>query len=438
MKENKNRLKKSQKKKLGTIFVRVLGITLAICLVLIGAAATAYKLLIYDDGGGKSKSKDKKVGGLTTIFKEKDINETLAVFGVDEDGFRTDVIFVLNYNSKTNKAKVISVPRDTKVEWSEEQKQRLKESKNMDKSTSKINEMTSYGGIDNIRDYTIDELENMLGIKIDNYVIVTLDAFRKIVDAIGGVEVDVPTLNGKGLQYDDNSQDLHIHLEPGLQVLDGKQAEGLVRYRKGNDGSSYPEGDVGRVKTQQLFLKAFASKVLSSDTLSKLPKIVPIIFSTVKTDMELTEIPQYYSYIKKFDLDQLTFNIVPGEAAHQDRWYFILDKAAMPAFLDEIFYDKGPDNAASETVVEDKSVSIEVLNATAIKGAAGGAKDTLEKAGYDVKRIDNYNEDIPNTIIYAKDPAKGRQFQKFYSAAQIEQKSSIDYDIQIILGEDIK
>lgn len=429
MKEKTSKLKKSQKKKLGAIFLRGVVITFTVCVVLLGAAAGAYRFFIYDDGEAGSVFKYNPMAK-----KTRDINQTIAIFGVDKDGYRTDVIFVLNYNSKTNKAKVVSIPRDTKVTWSDMQKQKLQEYKGTNISISKLNEMTSYGGIENIRAFTIDEIERMLGIKVDHYAIVTIDAFRQIVDAVGGVEVDVPALDGKGLHYDDNAQNLHIHLNPGLQVLDGKQAEGLVRFRKG-----YAEGDVGRIKTQQIFLKAFAKKVLSPATLSKIPQIVPVIFTSVKTDLPLTEIPGYYGYLNKFDLTNLSFDIIPGEAEHQgSKWYFVANKSEMPAFINRIFFEEPSVSGDLAAVIEDKTVTIEILNGTTIKGAAGKAKDELEKLGYNVERIDNYEDNnMQSTIIYAKDISKAKQFQNYYNGAVIQQSSSITYDIQIILGSGI-
>lgn len=427
MKETTQRLKKSQKKKLGNLFVRVSTITLIVCLGILGIGAAAYKMFIYE---GKEKG---GIFNLKLTPKAKDINETLAVFGVDEDGYRTDVIFVVNYNSATNKVKIVSVPRDTKVTWSDRQNQKLQEYKGKSISVTKLNEMTTYGGIDHIRDFTIDEIQNLLGIEVDHYVIVTLDAFRQIVDAVGGVEVDVPVHKGSGLHYDDYAQGLHIHLDPGPQLLDGAQAEGLVRYRQG-----YAEGDVGRIKTQQLFLNAFAKRLLSPDIITKLPKIVPIIFSSIKTDMPLSEIPQYYDYLKNIPLEELSFNIIPGEAEHQgSKWYFIPNMDEMTQFAEDIFFKE--ENIQSEESVEDKSVTIEVLNGTTITGAAGEVKDELEKIGYHVARIDNYEtHDNKTTIIYAKDEKKAQQFKSYFKTAVIEKNSSMAYDIQIVLGEDVQ
>lgn len=427
MNKKKERLKKVQKKKLGRLFLRVVIITFIVCGVLIGGGITLYNKFLHNNGGsGIGSLKEDPLG---------DINKTIAVFGVDDEGYRTDVILVINFDSHTDKVKVISVPRDTRVVWSETQKQNLLEDKGYSMSVSKINEMTTYGGIENIRKYTIDELENLLDMRIDNYVIVTLDAFRKLVDAVGGVEVEVPALeNGEGLHYDDNYQNLHIHLEPGLQTLDGEAAEGLVRFRYG-----YAEGDVGRIKTQQLFLEAFARKLLSPSIITKVPQIVGVIFDSVTTDVKLSDIPAYSRYLKNIDPSNISFNIIPGESERLDgKWYYIADEAAMPEFIYEVFNDEETAVEGEAETVIDYNISIEVLNSTAISGAASRAKAELEEAGYVVSNTGNYTPDIlTNTLIYAKDISKANQFKSYYPNCTVVQTNNINYDVQIILGNDI-
>ena len=272
----------------------------------------------------------------------------------------------------------------------------------------------------------------MLGIQIDNYVIITIDAFRKIVDAIGGVEVDVPVLNGNGLHYDDNYQDLHIHLDPGVQLLNGEQAEGLVRYRKG-----YAEGDVGRIKTQQLFLEAFAKKVTSPSIITKVPNIINTVLETVSTDIKLSEVSSYLPYLSSMNAEDLTFNIVPGEAEYiGGKSYYLVDEVAIPSFIEEVFSDKVEEEIQEEMIV-DKEVSIEVLNSTGISGLAGKSKDMLEAEGYSVNETGNYTlETLNKTIIYAKDESLGKQFLSYYPGAIVRQDVNIAYDICIVLGND--
>ncbi|MGL4343624.1 MAG: LCP family protein [Cellulosilyticaceae bacterium] len=264
----------------------------------------------------------------------KDISKTVAVFGVDKDGYRPDVIFLVHFDSKTNRAKVVSIPRDTKVIWSDEQKDILRENGRYVVSKSKLNEMTSYGGIENIRELTVKHIEDMMDVTVDNYVVVNIDAFKQIVDAIGGVEVDVP----QRMYYQDRSQGLYIDLQPGLQVLDGDKAEQLIRFRKG-----YVEGDMGRIKTEQLFLEAFAKKVMSPAIIKDIPKLIPILFKAVKTDVGLGELIGYYPYVKNFDINNLSFHTLPGEATYEPgAWYFIPEYVQIENFVRDVFYDLPP------------------------------------------------------------------------------------------------
>lgn len=424
MTQQRRNLKKRQKKRLARIFIRTVLISLLVMGVAVGILAYIYHNYLYDKGDM----------GLFEPKKNDPINKTLAVFGVDEDGVRTDVIFVVNYNSETGKMRVISVPRDTKVDWTMEQQSIVEMKKGYNITTSKLNEMTSYGGMENIRRLTMAQIEDMLDIQIDNYVIITLDAFKQIVDAIGGVEVNVPDIGGKGFNYDDNSQNLHIHLQPGVQLLDGEAAEGLVRFRKG-----YAEGDVGRIKTQQIFLEAFAKKITSPSIITKVPNIINTVMNTVTTDVKLSEIPGYLSYMNSLKAENLTFNIVPGDGEYiGGKSYYIVDEAALPEFMQDVFSDKEEVNVL-ETATINKDVSIEILNSTGTSGLAGSAKELLEQEGYSVSDIGNYTLDtLIKTIIYAKDESLAVQFLKYCPQAVIKKDENITYDICIVLGKDVE
>lgn len=418
---SRKRKKISKKQRLMRIFFRTIVITLAVIGIGVAAFSAIYNKFILGDSIG------------SILEKEKDpINKTLAVFGVDEDGYRTDVIFVVNYNSETQKTRIISVPRDTKVEWDSEMRTKMEALKGYSVSVSKINEMTSYVGIDNITEFTIPQIEEILDVQIDNYVIITLSAFREIVDAVGGVEVDVPALDGDGLHYDDNAQDLHIHLSPGVQTLNGEEAEGLVRFRKG-----YAEGDVGRIKTQQLFLEGLFNKITSPQIITKVPAIVNAVLKTVTTDIKLSEISEYTPYLKSLGESNLKCDIIPGESSYQNsKSYFIPDEAAMPAFIQEMLYGNDTNEESTEVII-DQTVSIEVLNSTDVNGLAGKAKETLEASGYQVASIGNYTSNVlPQTTIYVKDRTLGAQFLAYYPDATIIQSEQIPYDVQIVLGND--
>ncbi|MGL4345570.1 MAG: LCP family protein [Cellulosilyticaceae bacterium] len=429
MSKNKAKLKKKQRARLMKMFLRIAAITLVVCLVAIGSLVGCYNRFFKEDGGSTTGQENGK-WGLTGKDSKKDINKTLAVFGVDKDGYRTDVIFVVNFNSETNKVKVVSLPRDTKVSWTDEQRQKLSDHGKGKVYTSKLNEMTSYGGIDNVRDFTIDEIENILGIKVDNYVLVTIDAFKEIVDAIGGVDMYVP----QSMYYQDKAGGLYINLKEGQQHLTGEQAEGLVRFRR------YPRGDEDRIVVQQAFLDAFADKVLSPSVITKIPKLINVLFSSIKTDVDLVEIPQYYTYMKEFDSQNLSFYTIPGAGRYERGVsYFFPDMNEMGPFVEDVFFDttKAGEEPVEEEIITDKTVSIEVLNGSGVTGAASKSRDTLQEAGYVVSSVGNYStQDVAKTMIYAKDKSLAKQFETFYPKATIEQNTSLSYDIQIVLGID--
>ena len=314
-------------------------IIFAILLAVIGVGALTVKL-VYDKILVKENKDD--LANIPSYNRneteeEADLNQNIAIFGVDKDGMRTDVIFVVNFNTVTDAIKVIAVPRDTKVAWTSYQQEKMHELGKGYHEYSKITEMSAYGGLDNLRYFTVNTLEDIMGIKIDHYIVVNIDAFRKIVDAIGGVEVNVP----RRMEYNDNYQDLHIDLEPGLQVLNGEQAEGLVRWRHNEDYSEqYAEGDVGRIETQQLFLKALAHKVLSSSSTSDLLKIITAVYGDLKTDITMGEAKDYLKYVSQFKSENITFATLPGEAVREDKWYYILNQAEVDAFMQKIMYNR--------------------------------------------------------------------------------------------------
>lgn len=426
MSTNGTKKKLNKKNKLTRTFFRAMLGTGLICILAIVSLVGCYNYFLKDEGTsdkpGKNQGITKKEEKVEKIYKN------VAVFGVDKDGYRTDVIFVVNFNSETNKVKVLSVPRDTKVNWSEEQQQSLRDLGKGVRTVSKINEMTAYGGIENIRDFTINELERMLGVTIDNYVIVNIDAFNEIVDAIGGVDLYVP----QDMYHTDYAGELFIDLKEGQQHLDGDKAEQFVRFR------SYPNGDVDRVAAQQIFLKAFADKLLSPSTITKIPKLVSILFNSITTDVSLTEIPQYYQYINDFNIENLSFYTLPGEGRYEGgASYFFPDLGALDAVIQEVFFDTVPAGQEAEEIVIDKEVSLTILNGSGITGAAGRARDALTEQGYTIHEVANYEtQDVETTMIKAKDETKAKQFLTYYPNAQIIKDETLTTDVQIVLGTD--
>lgn len=240
------------------------------------------------------------------------------VVGTDKVGYNTDTILVMSLDSVNNRANILSIPRDTMS--------------NVNRAVKKINAAYSIGakkGKGNI-DGLKEEVSYLLGFEVDNYVVVNLGAFEEIVDTIGGVTVDVP----RDMDYDDPYQDLHIHIKKGLQTLDGQNAIGFVRYRKG-----YAEGDLGRVKAQQMFLKALAKKVATPAIVTKVPKLADIILDNMDTDLSNGEILWFAKEAAGIDMENdLQMFVLPGEAQYVGAIsYYLPDEAGILEVVNNYF-----------------------------------------------------------------------------------------------------
>ena len=166
---------------------------------------------------------------------------TVLILGRDTGGGgNTDTMLLASYDVTNQKATVMSIPRDTMV--------------NVSWDIKRINSVYNYyGGGDQGIQYLYKEIAQLVGFEPDYQVVVEWDAVGQIVDAMGGVWFDVP----RNMNYDDPYQDLHIHQEKGYRLLTGDDAMQVLRYRHDNDMRyGYPDGDLGRIKTQQAFLTA--------------------------------------------------------------------------------------------------------------------------------------------------------------------------------------
>jgi LCP family protein required for cell wall assembly len=192
---------------------------------------------------------------------------------------------VASLDDQNNVVKLVNLPRDIYIDYSDEVKSRLKEvwsSYSSSKGIYKINAAHSIGKRIGYKegegrfgtpeyDFTADLIEEVFGIYIDDFAFVKPSSFKRVVDYFGGVEIDVPYL----MKYKDPTQDLEINIEKGLQTLNGAQAEGFVRYRQGvtESGKYKSIGDIERKKNQVTFVKAFIDQHM---TLKNIGKIITI------------------------------------------------------------------------------------------------------------------------------------------------------------------
>ena len=297
-----------------------------------GAAKLYASLKLWE---GKAEKSD-FVASADVSSEAKDQLLNIALLGTDGDGFRTDVNIVASLNLTTKEVHLISVPRDTRVVMTDdmiaylEKNDRTIPQANGVYGQCKLTEVHAYAGEGNRSTFSVAMLEEILGIDIDYYVKVDLDAFKDIVDAVGGVEFDVQ----ERLYYSDPAQGLYIDLYPGPQVLDGEKAEMLVRFREG-----YAQKDLKRIEVQQEFLKAFISQVCSSDKImSNLDSYIKIFMEKVESGMPVATALKYAGYIKEIDPAAITTDTIPGEGGA----YFDMDEEGTKELVDYRIYGKEP------------------------------------------------------------------------------------------------
>ena len=216
----------------------------------------------------------------------------ILICGTDDDGYRTDTIIVAHLDEETHDVALMSVPRDTVVLTG-------------NGGIMKINSVYAGGGADGMARLS-KRLGAMLGFELDGYVLVNLEAFRETVDLVDGVEFDVP----QDMYYQDPTQNLHIDLKAGKQLLDGEKAMELVRFRKG-----YASQDIQRTKVQQEFLRALAKKVLSVSSLTKLKEFADVFNTYVTTDLTVGNMLYFAKALMQCDFDAMKTYTLEGEGA---------------------------------------------------------------------------------------------------------------------------
>lgn len=230
---------------------------------------------------------------------------TILVSGLDNHNGGSDTNILVAVDAENKKIHGVSIPRDTKAV--------------INGKNHKINFAYNSGGIDLLAQTLTDQL----GIPVDYTVCVDLQGFVALVDAIGGVPFDVPI----DMNYEDPYQDLYIHISKGYQTLSGAEALKVVRFREG-----YASQDIGRMETQQKFLKAVAKKMLTVENLDKVDDFVKIFNTYVETDLTLGNLGWLGKEAISMGADAITFSTLPGE------WhspYIYLDPEATLTLVNE-------------------------------------------------------------------------------------------------------
>ena len=236
----------------------------------------------------------------------KDGVSTILLLGTDQSGARTDVIMLLTADRVDRTLSLVSIPRDTLV--------------NGEYAVPKLNSVyaANNGGQVGI-DMVLTRVEQCVGFRPDGYMLVQLEGFVEIVDALGGVEFDVPV----DMFYNDPSQDLYIALEAGPQTLSGEEAMGLVRFRSG-----YADQDLGRIEVQRDFLRAMMSQTVSPEGLVKAPLLMKLLLEHTQTDLTTGNLLWLAETAALADLSGIETETLPGTARNfESGSYYVLDPA---------------------------------------------------------------------------------------------------------------
>ena len=339
--------------------------------------------------------------------ENKTINFLL--LGVDErsgDVGRSDTIMMLSANLATKRIGLVSVPRDSRVDM-------------IKYGSTKVNHAYAYGGITLAK----QTIEKLLNVKADYYFVINFSAFKKIIDLLGGVDLDVE----KDMYYRDDydgENGLIIDLQKGQQPLDAEKAIEYVRYRD-------EEGDIGRVKRQQKFLNAVLAKFTSPSTILKIPSIIKEVRNSIQTDMSFADMVEYLSFLKNGTDYKTTAFMVPGSPQMiDDLSYWIVnypklhdELQAMNNFILDRENTPPPATKAEEAATKEQGVfreSIDDKQSTVVWQVDDTKSDEMNEKEAEIRAKLRADEDRERAEL-----AEQRRYQEWLKNQQTESETGI-------------
>jgi LCP family protein required for cell wall assembly len=348
----------------------------------------------------------------------------ILVMGIDrvldgkttEDMFkgRSDTLLLVRFDPQDNTVRLLSIPRDSRVRI-------------QGHGYTKINDANVHGGptlAARVVSKTLD------GVQIDRYARITTDAFKELVDLVGGVDVYVP----ERMYHKDVTQKLEINLEEGWQNLNGDRAEQFARFRN----KQY--GDIGRVQRQQILLKALQKKLFSPAILPSLPGAVQILQKYIDTNLTVEEMLAIANFGRNVKQENVRMVLLPGRfndlKEFDGRSYWILDRRQISSIVQQNFTDTA---TGEETAIS--RLRIAVQNATETKGLARRTRDYLVRQGYtNTYIVEDSHEKLAETEIIAQkgDLQSAGALKSQLSIGRVESSSigALDSDLTIRVGDD--
>lgn len=412
--ENKEVKGKRKKKKKHKVLKRIL--LILILIILITAGIFGYK--VYKNGGGLT-------GIVTTLIgsdpeKTKNLPDLYClIMGKSEN--MTDTIMVAKYSPSTGQASLLSIPRDSFVGTN----------KNTATAFDKINCKYQISP-----QKTIDAVNKLTGLNIKYYLTVDTKALRDLVDAIGGVEFDVPI----DMDYDDSSQKLYIHIKSGMQKLNGEQAEWVVRFRHNNNGTTYPveygDNDLGRMRTQREFMMEVAKQTLKLGNITKINDILKIAEEEIETNIDWDTMMEYAPALLSLDTENIKTDALPGVPEYCNGVaVFLVNEKESKTLVNELFLTSSETGEMTKT----KDISLEILNGTGSTTKLNKVIEQLKNHGYKITKQGNTNITNVTTVINrtknSTDDEKAITSLLGTGKATTGEDNS-DVDFTIILGKD--
>lgn len=460
--KHENKREKKVKKKKSKVLKRILIMLMLILLVLV--IGITYKT--QKNGGGLQGLLSALVGHDEETLKNLEpIQVLLMGVSTDNGGKLTDTIIVATYDPRTQKASLLSIPRDTFVG------KNAKTGTGMDK----INALYQKSP-----EKTVEKVNELTGLNIKYYMVIDNQALIKLVDVIGGVDFYVPI----DMVYDDPSQDLHINLKEGQQKIDGNKAEQLLRYRHGNLDKktgkylgTYPEeyggNDYGRMRTQREFMIETVKQTIQAKNILKIKEIIDIAYEYIETNLSVSVVKDYVPYAVNIDINSIQSAVLPGGSygpPTYSLWYFIPDKEETAELMKELYGSNDDDtssskventnnttttntttdsttnntstNKTSNTVskTEAKKIKVEILNGSDSSATLTAVKKALSQKGYNVTKTTNTTSTGKTTIINKSDidTKITDNIQELLGVGTVSSSSvsSSNVDITIIIGKD--
>ena len=272
--------------------VVILAAIIVVAFIALKLSARAPDVSVDPDPNAATQTDTEPAPGQTAgKHQRKEQTYTFLLACPDQASGNADAIMVVTYDVPNQKLGMLSIPRDTLV----------------NKKNPKINS-SMHGGIENLQEVVSD----LLGIPLDFYVEIDLNGFVELVDAVDGVDFDVPI----EMYYNDPTQDLNIFYQPGMQHLTGQQAMEVCRFRHNADGTGYPLGDIQRSETTRNMMITVAKKVLALNNIVKITNYFDILQRNVETDLTASNITWFIGQFLNVDLDTgVTGSGLPGDGS---------------------------------------------------------------------------------------------------------------------------